>query len=229
MFGCLVAAFAGASLRDFGLLATLMRTVLGVAVVELVARGVEEGYLAPRTSEQLDGIFANGHGAFVEGRYLAGIAALVPHDGCSEIASVYTLTRFVGQEEELALLAQDWRHACEQRGQVVQLAAEPGMGKSRLAQEFRSRIEHDAARHMTFRCSPYHRDSAFYPVIQVLLRALEFDPAYRTAQHRRDLATEVMRDAVNARWTETHEQAWEVRIGRIMAQVMAHPTAQIGE
>jgi len=41
--------------------------------------------------------------------------------------------------------------------------------------------------------------------------------------------TEVMRDAVNARWTETHEQAWEARIGRIMAQVMAHPTAQIGE
>jgi N-acetylglutamate synthase-like GNAT family acetyltransferase len=67
------------------------------AAHDLVARGVEEGYLAPRTSEQLDGIFANGHGAFVEGRYLAGIAALVPHDGCSEIASVYTLTRFVGE------------------------------------------------------------------------------------------------------------------------------------
>jgi class 3 adenylate cyclase len=84
------------------------------------------------------------------------------------------LTRFVGQEEELALLRQHWSQAHNARGQVILLSAEPGMGKSRLAQEFKTRIAAEEARHMVFRCSPYHQSSAFYPVIQVMQRAMRF-------------------------------------------------------
>jgi amino-acid N-acetyltransferase len=44
-------------------------------------------------------VLAGGFGAFVEGRHLAGIGALILHpDGRSgEIASLYTLTRFLGE------------------------------------------------------------------------------------------------------------------------------------
>lgn len=68
------------------------------AAADLIQRGVAEGYLAPRRSEQLDAILASGFGAFVEGAHLAGIGALVHVGGrAGEITSLYTLTRFVGE------------------------------------------------------------------------------------------------------------------------------------
>jgi N-acetylglutamate synthase-like GNAT family acetyltransferase len=69
------------------------------AANDLVARGVAEGYLAPRSEEELDLVFANGFGAFVESSHLAGIGALIPHpeSRTSEVASLYALTRFLGE------------------------------------------------------------------------------------------------------------------------------------
>jgi N-acetylglutamate synthase-like GNAT family acetyltransferase len=69
------------------------------AAADLIARGVAEGYLAPRTPEEIERVLANGFGAFVEGRHLAGIGALLRHgdEGVGEIASLYTLTRFLGE------------------------------------------------------------------------------------------------------------------------------------
>jgi amino-acid N-acetyltransferase len=69
------------------------------AAADLIARGVAEGYLAPRSPEQIERVFTNGFGAFVEGRHLAGIGALLCHGeaGVGEIASLYTLTRFLGE------------------------------------------------------------------------------------------------------------------------------------
>ena len=68
------------------------------AAQDLVRRGAAEGYLAPRSSEDMDEILAGGFGAFVEDRHLAGIAALLEHgDDAAELASLYTLTRFVGE------------------------------------------------------------------------------------------------------------------------------------
>jgi N-acetylglutamate synthase-like GNAT family acetyltransferase len=69
------------------------------AAWDLIRRGVEEGYLAPRGPEDVDAVLAAGFGAFVESRHLAGIGALLPGaDGRSaEIASLYTLTRFLGE------------------------------------------------------------------------------------------------------------------------------------
>jgi amino-acid N-acetyltransferase len=69
------------------------------AASHLIARGTSEGYLAPRGEEQLDAVLAHGFGAFVEGAHLAGIGALLPDEGTrsAEIASLYTLTRFLGE------------------------------------------------------------------------------------------------------------------------------------
>jgi len=65
----------------------------------LVARGVAEGYLAPRSPEAVERVLAAGFGAFVEGSHLAGIGALLEHseERAGEIASLYTLTRFLGE------------------------------------------------------------------------------------------------------------------------------------
>jgi N-acetylglutamate synthase-like GNAT family acetyltransferase len=69
------------------------------AADDLVARGVAEGYLAPRSPEEIERVLVNGFGAFVEGHHLAGIGALLEHPGstAAEIASLYTLTRFLGE------------------------------------------------------------------------------------------------------------------------------------
>ncbi len=69
------------------------------AAQDLIARGVAEGYLAPRGPEEVDRIFSYSFGAFIEGRHLAGIGALLPdaQAGSGEIASLYALTRFVGE------------------------------------------------------------------------------------------------------------------------------------
>jgi N-acetylglutamate synthase-like GNAT family acetyltransferase len=69
------------------------------AADDLMARGVEEGYLAPRSPEDVEAVLASGFGAFVEGRHLAGIGALLVDEAsrAGEVASLYTLTRFLGE------------------------------------------------------------------------------------------------------------------------------------
>ena len=47
----------------------------------------------------------------------------------------------VGREEEIALLLRRWEEAKASEGQVVLLTGEPGIGKSRIAQALRERIE----------------------------------------------------------------------------------------
>jgi len=63
---------------------------------DLITRGVAEGYLAPRAAEDVETVLVNGFGAFVEGVHLAGIGALLVQGAGGEIASLYTLTRFIG-------------------------------------------------------------------------------------------------------------------------------------
>ena len=69
------------------------------AASDLIARGTAEGFLAPRDDEQLDAVLASGFGAFIEGYHLAGIGALLVDRAarCAEVASMYTLTRFMGE------------------------------------------------------------------------------------------------------------------------------------
>ena len=50
------------------------------------------------------------------------------------------LTPLVGREDELALLTRRWERALEGEGQFVQIVGEPGIGKSRLIEEFRAKL-----------------------------------------------------------------------------------------
>ena len=54
------------------------------------------------------------------------------------------------------------------------LSGEPGIGKSRLVQEFKEQLAHEGVTRIEFRCSPYHQNSALYPIIDHLQRLLQF-------------------------------------------------------
>jgi len=66
---------------------------------DLIVRGEADGYLVPRDSATRDVVLAHGVGLFIEGRYLAGIGAILPHSAerAAEIASLYALTRYAGE------------------------------------------------------------------------------------------------------------------------------------
>ena len=69
------------------------------AASDLIARGVAEGYLVERDAHGLDRVLSGGIGVFIEGRDLAGVGSLLPHpdEGAGEIASLYTVTRYLGE------------------------------------------------------------------------------------------------------------------------------------
>jgi len=50
------------------------------------------------------------------------------------------LTPLVGREEELGLLSRRWERARKGEGQLVLIVGEPGLGKSRLIEEFHVRL-----------------------------------------------------------------------------------------
>jgi len=69
------------------------------AAADLIERGMVEGYLAPRTPEQIERVLESAFGAFIGGDHLAGLGTLLTYadDSAAEIASLYTLTRFLGE------------------------------------------------------------------------------------------------------------------------------------
>src|SRR5262249_13718321 len=69
---------------------------------------------------------------------------------------------------EVALLVDRWQQVNQGEGQVVLLAGEAGIGKSRIVENFRQRISGPSQLILRYQCSPYHVDSALYPLITEL-------------------------------------------------------------
>jgi hypothetical protein len=82
-----------------------------------------------------------------------------------EAAHPTAMTQLISRQHELSLLLDRWTEAKAGEGQVVLLSGEPGIGKSRITQAFRERIAGEPHKRLRYQCSPYHTNSALYPVI----------------------------------------------------------------
>ena len=87
---------------------------------------------------------------------------------------IHRLTPFVGRDHEVGLLLDRWAETKERRGQVVLLSGEAGIGKSRLVQKFTQHLAGEAHVCITWHGSPYHQQSALYPLVAHLQRLLQF-------------------------------------------------------
>jgi class 3 adenylate cyclase/predicted ATPase len=88
-------------------------------------------------------------------------------EGRFEAARGLSLTPLVGRESELALVMERWEQALAGEGQLILIGGEPGIGKSRITQALRNRLQGQSHhRLLRYQCSPYHAQSALYPVVE---------------------------------------------------------------
>ena len=87
-----------------------------------------------------------------------------------------TLTPIVGRDREIELMLERWALARSGQGQLLIVSGEAGIGKSRITRAVIDEIGRDDHIRMTYQCSPYHADSAFYPVIQQMSFARWYPP-----------------------------------------------------
>ena len=128
------------------------------------------------TRRQIGGLFECHHLGTVE---LKGLPAAV--SAWQVLSENRTLGQFealrsgatplVGRDEEMELLLRRWAQAKAGNGRVVLISAEPGVGKSRLAEALAERIAAEPHTRLRYFCSPHHQDSALYPVIAQMERA----------------------------------------------------------
>jgi predicted ATPase len=76
-----------------------------------------------------------------------------------------SLTALVGREEETELLLRRWARAKTTEGQVVLIAGEAGIGKSRLTAALMESLGGEPHTRLRYFCSPHHTDSPLYPII----------------------------------------------------------------
>ena len=93
------------------------------------------------------------------------------------------LLPLVGREKEFALLRRRWDQAKDGAGQTIFLSGEMGIGKSRLVQALKEQVSAEGGVSLELRCSAYHQDSAFHPLIEHLLRVICVGP-HDTPQDR---------------------------------------------
>ena len=80
--------------------------------------------------------------------------------------SAHALTSLVGREEELDLLRRRWERAVMGEGQLALVVGEPGIGKSRLVDEFRLRLVETPHTFVEWRSSQLLQNSPLHPIAE---------------------------------------------------------------
>ncbi len=91
-----------------------------------------------------------------------------------EAAAERGLIPLIGRDPEIGLLVDRWARAEGGEAQLVLLSGEAGIGKSRIVMSFRERIQNEPHNRVLYYSSPFHRNSALYPAVDQLERALRF-------------------------------------------------------
>ena len=98
-------------------------------------------------------------------------------EGADESASL----PLIGRQEEFGLLLRSWETSKKGSGQVVLIQGEAGIGKTRLVEALRGRLGSELT-WVAIRCSPYHANTALYPIIEHLKKAIGWQSADDNAQ-----------------------------------------------
>lgn len=110
-----------------------------------------------------------------------------------------SLTPFVGREEEIELLHRRWRNTKSGSGQTVLISGEPGIGKSRLTQEFYEQLLSEPHSLLRFQCLPNRKDSPLHPVIARLERTVGFTTTDSPSEKLDRLVRWLQRDSRDTR------------------------------
>ncbi len=102
-------------------------------------------------------------------RELAGVSRF-------EARRVGALSPLVGRQEEMDGLLSRWEQAKRGEGRVVLLSGEPGIGKSRIAEDLLGRLEGEGQRCLRYFCSPHYTQSPFHPFVAELEASAGFQP-----------------------------------------------------
>lgn len=98
-----------------------------------------------------------------------------------------------GRRKERELLLDRWEMARSGSGQTVLVSGEAGIGKSALTASLRESLEAQSNAVLTLQCSPFFQSTPFYPVGELMTRALALTPGDEPARHiekiRASLAT----------------------------------------
>jgi len=97
--------------------------------------------------------------------------------GSDDFDNDAAVPELVGRDEEIGLLRRAWQSAKdEERGQVVTVSGEAGIGKSVLIDGLRAAVRAEGKMQLVLRSSPYHTNSALYPVIEYFKRLARWQP-----------------------------------------------------
>jgi class 3 adenylate cyclase len=102
-------------------------------------------------------------------RELKGVAdpvslyRIVRASGAGGRIAARALTPFVGREEELGLLMRRWERARSGEGQLVLIVGEPGLGKSRIIEEFCTRLAQTPHTWVEWRASQLLQNTPLHP------------------------------------------------------------------
>ncbi len=174
----------------------------------------------PRCRQLIGGLFDTNLGkhdlkGFAEPIQAWGVLGESRAESRFEALHGHQLRGLVGREHEIGLLMDRWERAKEGEWQVVLLSGEPGIGKSRIVRALRERLADQPHIPLSHYCSPYHTNSALYPVLGLLERAAGF---------ARDDSVEVRLDkleALLARGTDA--------LGEVVPLVAALLDIELGE
>jgi class 3 adenylate cyclase len=91
---------------------------------------------------------------------------LVRASGGGRRAGQRHLTPLVGRDEEMAVLLRRWERARQGDGQLVLIVGEPGLGKSRLIEEFHARLRDTPHTWVEWSCSQLLQNTPLHPIAE---------------------------------------------------------------
>jgi predicted ATPase len=95
---------------------------------------------------------------------LVTLFRIVRASGGGRHAGQRHLTPLVGRDEEIAMLMRRWERARQGDGQLVLIVGEPGLGKSRLVEEFHNRLRDTPHTWIEWSCSQLLQNTPLHPI-----------------------------------------------------------------